>query len=666
MEPLWTPDHDRVARANMTDFRYWVERRTQTVMSDHESLHRFSCEDVARFWDLFLDYTGVIQNSPHTSVLDDPKMPGASWFTGMTLNFAENVLERGHEGIAIVGKVEPGGSDSNEQASGLTGTITFSELRQLVARCARGLRAAGIGPGDRVAGFIANVPEAIIAALASAAVGATWASASPDFGLDAVVDRFGQVQPKLVFASTHYVYKGRTFGTEQTVGRLKEHIPSIDQIVAVPYPVGISEAAFDIEWDDFLGPDDDPEFTYEDLPFDHPLYIMFSSGTTGAPKCMVHGAGGTLLTHRKEHQLHCDLNPGDRLLYFTTCGWMMWNWQLTALSVGATVICYDGNPAYPDLTTIWQALNDLRVTHFGTSGRHIESSMKGLSDADLASLDGLPETRTILYTGSPLSETGYRWIYESLKRDVHLAGIAGGTDILSCFVLGNPTLPVYPGEIQCRGLGVDVQAWTDDGEPLVDEPGELVCTQPLPSMPVSFLDDPDGQRYRDAYFDHFPGVWRHGDYVTITERGGAIMHGRSDATLNPGGVRIGSAELYAVLDEIDFVRGAVAVGFTPPDQSDEIVILLVKLPAGDSLSQSQIDKLKSAIRSNCSPRHVPKHIFQVSEIPVTRSGKTVELSVKAILHGREVKNRGALANPEALDEIQLIRERLLSDGPSST
>jgi acetoacetyl-CoA synthetase len=643
----------------MTDFRLWVERRSGTILPDYAALHEFSCRDVARFWSLFSDYTGIIAHSDPASVLTGLTMPGARWFDGMSLNFAENVLERGHSGPAVVFRIEPETGRTSDRA-GFGGSIEFDELKTLVARCARGLREAGVGKGDRVAGYIANVPEAIIAALACATVGAAWSSASPDFGLSAVVDRFGQVRPKLVFASTHYRYKGRTFGTSKAVSRLKANVPSIEHIVDVPYPVGEGSPAGDTDWETFLGLDDDPAPQYEPVAFDHPLYIMFSSGTTGAPKCMVHGSGGTLLTHRKEHQLHCDLNPADRLLYFTTCGWMMWNWQLSALSIGASVVCYDGNPAFPNLATIWETVNETGTTHFGTSGRHIESSMKGLDRDQLASLEELPHTRSILYTGSPLSETGYRWVYEAVKADVHLAGISGGTDILSCFVLGNPTLPVYAGEIQCKGLGVDVHAFDEEGTSVLGEPGELVCTKPLPSMPVEFLDDPDGSRYQAAYFDQFPGVWRHGDFVTFTERGGAVIHGRSDATLNPAGVRIGSAELYGALDPIDFVKGSVAVGFRPPGESDELIVLLVKLDEDETLTDERVGELKRAIRHACSPRHVPKLVFQISDVPVTRSGKTVELSVRAVLEGRPVRNRDALANPEALDELEDIRERLLA------
>jgi acetoacetyl-CoA synthetase len=659
IKPLWTPSDERIRTSRMTDFATWAAARTDRRFDSYKDLHEWSCSDVGRFWRLFQDYTQLLSTGSQEPPLVPGAMPGVTWFEGIRLNFAENILERGFSGPAIVYRIEPDERRSHDRG-GFGGEISFQELRGLVARASRGLRAAGVRPGDRVAGFTANVPEAVVAALACAAVGATWSSASPDFALQAVTDRFGQVKPVLVFASTHYRYKGRTFETRRVVEQMKTAVPSIRQIVSIPYPVGNAPRMGDTDWETFLGPDDEPVLAYEQLPFAHPLYIMFSSGTTGAPKCMVHGAGGTLLQHRKEHQLHCDLGPGDRLLYFTTCGWMMWNWQLSALSVGSTIVCYDGSPAHPELTTLWEAVQETGTTHFGTSGRHIEASMKGLPDDAIASFGGLPETRTIMYTGSPLSEAGYEWVYQNVKRDVHLAGIAGGTDIISCFVLGNPTLPVYPGEIQCKGLGVDVQAFDESGRSVVGEPGELVCVQPMPSMPTKFLDDPGGERYRSAYFEKYPGIWRHGDFITITERGGIIIHGRSDATLNPGGVRIGSSELYGALHAVDAVTGAVAVGWIGPGRSDEQIVLLVSLVSGTTLDEQTVRAIRNAIRETCSPKHVPQHIFQVSEIPVTRSGKTVELSVKAILAGRNISNRNALANPEALTEIEEIRKILLA------
>jgi acetoacetyl-CoA synthetase len=512
--------------------------------------------------------------------------------------------------------------------------------------------------GDRVAGYVANVPEAVISCLACASIGATWSSASPDFGLDALCDRFKQVEPKLIFATTHYRYNGKTFRTDAIVKELHRHIPSVKTIVSVPYPVDEPNILGDVTWKAFLGSNDVPELIFTQVPFDHPLYILFSSGTTDAPKCIVHGTGGTLLQHRKELELHSNIRRGDRLLYFTTCGWMMWNWQLSALSLGATICLYDGNPAYPELGTLWQVGDTLGVTHLGTSGRYIESCMKGQPSIDPGSLGKMSSLSTILYTGSPLSANGFRWVYQTIKKSVHLAGICGGTDIVSCFILGNPNLPVIAGEIQCKGLGVDVAAFDENGKPVMEEPGELVCLKPLPSMPVGFLNDPDGQKYYHAYFDVYPGLWRHGDYIEFRPGGGIIVYGRSDATLNPGGVRIGSAEIYSAIDHVDFVRGAVVVGWTPPDQSDEVIILCVVLSKDLTLNEEIDKKIRQTIRERCSPRHVPHYIFQISEVPITRSGKTVELSVKAILAGKSVSNRNALANPQVLEEFKQIRQML--------
>jgi acetoacetyl-CoA synthetase len=577
----------------------------------------------------------------------------------MQLNYAENILDRGYEGLALLYCTEPPASASKGSGD-FAKSISFLQLRSLVARCLRGLEESGVTAGDHVAGYVANVPEAIVASLACASLGAVWSSASPDFGLMALCDRFGQIKPRLLFASSHYNYGGKTYLTEEVLKELPKRIPSIERIIAIPYPTGDAPIQGDLTWEEFLGADDDPELCFTQVPFEHPLAILFSSGTTGEPKCMIHGTGGTLLQHRKEHQLHCDLKEGDRLLFFTTCGWMMWNWQLSALASGTTVCLYDGSPAYPSLSSIWEVVDDLKVTHFGTSGRFLESCMKSQPPLEEGSLGELPRLRSVLYTGSPLSATGFKWVYESVKPDLHLAGISGGTDIVSCFVLGNPNLPVFAGEIQAKGLGVDVLAVDDRGRPVDRGPGELVCRKPLPSMPIRFLNDPDGRKYREAYFYVFPGLWRHGDYVEFTDHGGFIMHGRSDATLNPGGVRIGSAEIYAALDPLDSIAGAVVVGWTPPDRSDEDIVLLVHPQAERSLDHGLERKIRDLIRAKCSPRHVPKYIFSITGIPVTRSGKTVELAVKAVLANKPVSNRSALANPEVLQEIEEIRLRLLA------
>jgi acetoacetyl-CoA synthetase len=664
-EVLWTPSEAAIRQTRMTAFAEWLGQRTGVMWADYPSLHRWSIEHLEDFWQAYLEFTGLIMHAPATQVLSTRRMPGAHWFTGMRLNFTENVLQRDFTGPALVACVEPSTVDpEGDTWSGCA--YSYTQLHALVARCARGLRGAGIGPGDRVAGYVANVPEAVVACLACASLGAVWSSASPDFGLAALCDRFTQVAPKLIFASTHYRYNGRLFRTDEVVKTLHQHLPSVATVVSIPYPGDEAHIHGDVTWQDFLGAEDDPDLPYTAVPFEHPLYIVFSSGTTGAPKCIVHGTGGTLLQHRKEQELHTNLGPGDALLYFTTCGWMMWNWQLSALSLGVTLYLYDGNPGYPDVPTLWRLIEALNVTHFGTSGRYVESCMKHQPAIQPGSLGSMSKLRTVLYTGSPLSSSGYRWIYETIKADVHLAGICGGTDILSCFVLGNPNLPVRAGEIQCKGLGVDVVAFDEDGQPRQGQPGELVCRQPLPSMPLGLLNDPEGRRYYQTYFDVYAGLWRHGDYVAFTPNGGAVIYGRSDATLNPAGVRIGSAEIYAALDTLPEITGAVVVGWTPPQQSDEVIVLCVVLAPGQHLDASLAQKIRRRIREQTSPRHVPHHLVPISEVPVTRSGKPVELSVKAILAGREVSNREALANPQVLEEFGALRQQLLRDHASAS
>ncbi len=640
----------------MTRFTEYLASKSGRSFPDYNSLHRWSIEDLESFWHSLVEFSGLIYTGSSEPILESAEMPGAQWFPQMKLNYAENVLGRNYHGTAVKYITESG--PDGEPEARHAGEHTFEELTILTARCARSLRQAGVRRGDRVAGYVANVPEAVIACLACASIGATWCSASPDFGLAALCERFVQVEPKLLFASTHYVYGNKTFPTTDVVSQLKNRIGSLEKIISIPFPVGECRIPGDLVWDEFLGPDDDPDLEFEQVSFDHPLLILFSSGTTGAPKCIVHGTGGTLLQHRKELQLHCNLNPGDSLLYFTTCGWMMWNWQLSALSLGATLCLFDGNPGYPDLSAIWHLVDEQQISHFGTSGRFLEACMKSQPELSLTNACSFESLGTLLYTGSPLSAEGFRWVYEQVKKDVHLAGISGGTDIVSCFILGNPNLPVRAGEIQCKGLAVDVVAFGERAEILQGKPGELVCRQSIPSMPIGFLNDPGGKKYHDAYFDVYPGIWRHGDFVEFTESGGAVVYGRSDTTLNPGGVRIGSAEIYSALDSIKEITGSVVVGWVPPNESDEVIVLLVVLAEQQKLDTAFRNTIRQTIRTKYSPRHVPKHIFQISEVPVTRSGKTVELSVKAILAGNAISNRNALANPQILEAIEQVRRDL--------
>ncbi|MDT8322119.1 MAG: acetoacetate--CoA ligase, partial [Xanthomonadales bacterium] len=604
-----------------------------------------SVENPAEFWRAVWAFCQVV-GTPGSRAVDDPeKMPGAQWFPDAQLNFAENLLRHRDDGVALLFRSE----------TGTTREISYRELYELVARTAAALRAAGVGSGDRVAGYLPNLPETVIAMLATTSIGATWSSCSPDFGVDGVVDRLGQIQPKLLFCAAAYSYNGKQYDCLDKVRGVLEAIDSIGKTVVVPYvaPDARIETVPGAVWfDDFLDRAA-TEIPFESLPFNHPLYILYSSGTTGVPKCITHGAGGTLLQHLKELVLHTNLRRTDRICYFTTCGWMMWNWLVSSLAVGATVVLYEGSPFYPAPEAMFDLIDEFDISVFGTGAKAISAWEKaGVKPRETHELNSLV---TLLSTGSPLSPESFEYVYRDIKPNLCLSSISGGTDIVSCFALGCPILPVYRGELQCAGLGMAVEILRDDGSIAdVDETGELCCMQAFPSMPVCFWGDEDGSRYRAAYFEKFPGIWAQGDFAKKTEHGGYVIYGRSDATLNPGGVRIGTAEIYRQVESLDEVLESLCIG---QDWEDDVrVVLFVKLRDGLELDDRLRERIRRAIRKNTTPRHVPTRIIQVADIPRTVSGKIVELAVRNVVHGRPVKNVDALANPAALELYRNLPE----------
>ena len=640
-EMLWQPSPERIADANLTGFAALVCERHGLNATDYAMLHRWSIENRAAFWSAVWEYGEVIGDRGDGPVLvDGDRMPGAKWFPGARLNFAENLLRRRDDAPAILFR----GEDRVRYA------LSFRQLHDAVSMVAQGLRAAGVSTGDRVAGYLPNMPATVVAMLATTSIGAIWSSASPDFGVQGVVDRFGQIGPKVLFSADGYFYGGKRFDSVGRLTPVAARVPSIERIVVVPYTTtapDLSAVEKAVALDEFVAGHVPREIEFERLPFDHPLYIMYSSGTTGAPKCIVHGVGGTLLQHIKELALHSDVKRGERILYFTTCGWMMWNWQVSALAREATLALYDGSPFHPDGNALFDYVAEEGIETFGTSAKYIDAVKKaGLAPARTHDLSKL---KTVLSTGSPLVPESFDFVYGSIKRDLCLSSISGGTDIISCFVVGNPTVPVHRGEIQCLGLGLDVHAFDAVGRSVVGEKGELVCTRPFPSMPVGFWNDPDGRKYHDAYFARFDNVWCHGDYVEVTERGGVIIYGRSDAVLNPGGVRIGTAEIYRQVEQLEEVVEALVIG--QQWDGDVRVVLFVVLRGAVELDEALESKIRSHIRANATPRHVPARIVQVTDIPRTRSGKITELAVRDVVHGREVKNKEALANPQALEQF---------------
>jgi acetoacetyl-CoA synthetase len=637
--PLWTPSPERCERSQLRRFLRMASPRTGRRLETYEEAWRWSVEDLEGFWRLAWEFLDPIARLDDDVVLvDADRMPGARFFPGAHLNFAENLLRFRDDRTALVFRREVGP----------TRRISYTELAGLVARARRGLAALGVRPGDRVAGFLPNVPETVVAMLAATSLGAVWSSSSPDFGEQGVLDRFGQIEPKVLFCADGHRYGGRSFDSLERVDRVVRRLPSLEAVVVVPNlcespDLGSIPRAG--RWADLLGPDDDPELAFASLPFDHPLYVMYSSGTTGLPKCMVQGAGGILLHQLKEHRLHVDLVRDDVLFYFTTCGWMMWNWLVAGLASGATLVLFDGNPFHPDPLALWRLAEDEGLTVFGTSAKYL-AALEGAGARPRGQCD-LSALRAVLSTGSPLSPEGFEFVYRDVKEDVQLASISGGTDLNGCFALGNPLDPVFAGELQCRGLAMAVESYGEDGRPVRGRQGELVCEKPFPSMPLRFWGDEDGAKYRAAYFERFPGVWHHGDFCEITDRGTVIITGRSDATLNPGGVRIGTADIYRVVEQLPEVQDSLVIG--QDWEGDVRVVLFVRLREGCSLDEDLRRRMKQAIRSAASPRHVPAVILEVPDVPYTISGKKVELAVRDVVHGRPVKNRDALKNPEALE-----------------
>ncbi|AZO32110.1 MULTISPECIES: acetoacetate--CoA ligase [unclassified Mesorhizobium] len=637
--PLWTPTQDKIASAPMTAFMKAAEAKSGKAFSSYAELHRWSIDDREAFWSLVWDFCGLVGDKGERALIDGEKMPGAAFFPDAKLNFAENLLKKTGGGLAIVFR----GEDKVEHR------LSWNELHALTSRLQQLFLSLGVGEGDRIAAMMPNMPETVAAMLAAASIGAVWSSCSPDFGEQGVLDRFGQIEPVVFIAPDGYWYNGKAIEVADKVRVVAEKLATVRKVLIVDYLGTSSDVAATIDkaaaLEEALSPFAAKPLAFERLPFSHPLYILFSSGTTGIPKCIVHSAGGTLIQHVKEHRLHAGLLDGDRFFYFTTCGWMMWNWLVSGLASGATLLLYDGSPFYPDGNTLFDFADAEEMTHFGTSAKFIDSvrkaGLKPITSHDLESV------RTISSTGSPLSPEDFRFVYDGIKTDAHLASVSGGTDIVSCFVLGVPIEPVWTGEIQGPGLGLAVDVWDDDGRPIRREKGELVCTKAFPSMPIGFWNDPEGKKYHAAYFERFDNIWCHGDFAEWTAHGGMIIHGRSDATLNPGGVRIGTAEIYNQVEQMPEILEALCIG--QDFDNDVRVVLFVRLAAGVRLDEDLEKRIRARIRTGASPRHVPAKIVAVTDIPRTKSGKITELAVRDVVHGRAIKNMEALANPEALE-----------------
>ena len=642
-KPLWTPSPELVAASHVRGFMEGVNRRHGTDIRDYAQLHAWSIANLEKFWLEVWDFGRVIAETRGERVLvDGNKMPGARFFPDARLNFAENLLRRDDDGDALVFW----GEDKVRRH------LTWRELNEAVSRMQQALAAAGVAEGHRVAGFLPNMPEAVVAMLATASLGATWTSCSPDFGVQGVLDRFGQVEPTVLLCCDGYYYNGKVVETLPRIAEIMKGLPSVRQVVVVPYISEAPDASIVPRAKvlaEVLAPHAAKRVAYRRMPFNHPLYILYSSGTTGVPKCIVHGAGGVLLMHLKEHLLHCDVKRDDRVFYFTTCGWMMWNWLVSALACEAAVLLYDGSPFMGRGNVLFDLAAAEDMTHFGTSAKFIDAAAK--VKVDPIHSHRLPELRVMLSTGSPLAPEGFDYVYEHVKRDICLSSISGGTDLVACFGGGTPILPVWRGELQCKMLGMAVEVFDDEGRALPPgQKGELVCTRPFPTMPLGFWNDPGDVKYRAAYYERFPGVWRHGDWTEETRHGGLVIYGRSDAVLNPGGVRIGTAEIYRQVEKLDEIVESIVIG--QDWQKDVRVVLFVRCREGVTLDDALAKKIKEVIKANTTPRHVPAVILQVPDIPRTKSNKVVELAVRAVVHGEPVKNVDALANPEALEHYR--------------